>query len=133
MSEVTIAVPFQIDAFGRVATTSDQKKIWNDRVTMALGTLLTERVMRPEFGASLGDALFESSEFAAVKLEAEIYRVFQEHLPLLSVVNIGTTTDQATGTVTVDVVYALPNADEATTSVGIAVVASDAPLYEESL
>ena len=50
MSEIAMSLPFSIDPYGKVSSTTDQKKIWADKVRSVLGTALRERVMLPTFG-----------------------------------------------------------------------------------
>ena len=132
MYELTISLPFRVDPFGKVASTSDQKKIWSDRVTTALGTLRDERPMRPEYGTLLSESLFEAEEFAISKAEAEVQRIFSEHLPLLKLTDVQVSIG-ADQTISIEVIYALPNAEEVTTVIGIATISPDTTLYEESL
>ena len=46
MAEKTLALPFSVDPYGKISVTSEQSKIWADRVRSVIGTTLRERVMR---------------------------------------------------------------------------------------
>ena len=72
MSEKSLSLPFSIDAYGKVSVTSEQSKIWADRVRSVLGTSLRERVMRPTFGTLIPYAIFEGAETAEAEIKAEV-------------------------------------------------------------
>jgi phage baseplate assembly protein W len=55
----TLLVPFRFSATGRIATTSDMKRIAEQQILDVLVTGLMERVMRPEYGANVRRLLFD--------------------------------------------------------------------------
>lgn len=129
--EIALSIPFALDQFGNIVTTSDQAKIWSDRVRSAIGTTLSERVMRPKYGTKVSHAAFETSMTAADLVSAEVERVFHEQLPLLSFTSATSMLDTISGALTVDIVYELPNNKEASTQVGIAYITGTTQPYEE--
>ena len=133
MSEVTLSLPFSIDSYGKVVTTTDQKKIWSDRVRSVLGTALRERVMRPTFGTLIPYALFDTSTTAETQIKSEVTRAFNMQLPLLNLDSVEVTVDEYTNVMTVDVVYDLPNQETVSTSVGLILVEGTTPIYQELL
>lgn len=54
-----ISIPFRIAENGRVATTTDLEEAIKQRIIDVLVTTKGERVMRPIYGASSSDLLFE--------------------------------------------------------------------------
>lgn len=132
MAEVSFSLPFTIDAYGKVASTSDYSKLWADRVRVTLGTALGERVMRPEFGSLIPFTVFNGEEDATSTIETEVRYVFGNQLNLLTLSQTDVTFDEYTGVISVTVVYALPNRDEVTTTVGIVTVRGTNPTAEET-
>lgn len=133
MAETAISLPFSLDSYGKVTTTTDQQKIWSDKVRSVLGTALRERVMRPEFGTLIPFALFETSESAEVEIKNEVLHAFALQLSLLSLISTDISIDQYTNVMTVDVTYSLPNEEIVNTSVGLIVLTGSSPSYQELL
>ena len=133
MAEVSIALPFSIDAYGSVGTTVDQSKIWADRVMSVLGTTIRERVMRPTFGTIIPFSLFNSEESASAEIRAEVGKAFSEQLKLLSLEKVNITSDEYTNVLNIEVVYGLPNNEIVSTIVGLVHVDGVNPIYEELL
>jgi phage baseplate assembly protein W len=133
MSELAISLPFRIDSYGKVAVSSDQQKIWADRVRSVLGTALKERVMQPLFGTEIPYSVFHTAEDASVLIERETQNAFQVHLPLLKLGSVTTAIDDSTGVINVITVYGLPNNVQVETVIGIAYIQGNTPIYEETL
>lgn len=133
MTEKTFALPFAIDAYGKVSQTQDQSKIWSDRVRSVLGTTLRERVMRPTFGTIIPYAMFENEDNAQAEIEVEVAQAFSQQLPLLRLSTVTTTVDQYTNTLSVNVVYELPNNEVVSTVVGLVFIQGAQPIYQELL
>ena len=57
-----IRFPFHFGFDGEVVTTNDPAVEVSDRLNNLLGTMLGERVMRPTYGASMHDYLFEPTD-----------------------------------------------------------------------
>ena len=133
--EVAIALPFNINSYGQVNVTKDQRKIWADRVRSVIGTSLRERLMRPSFGTTIPFSLFEGSTEALEEIEAEVRNAFSQQLRLLRLEQVNLTADPTTSEVNVETVYRLPNDEVVNTSTLIGVVVLDGanPLFEELL
>lgn len=82
-----IALPFSFDVNGRVNSTTDQKKIMQDRVALVLMTYLGERVNRPNFGTKIRGVAFETQGVAESIIENEAARAFTTYLPYLTLIN----------------------------------------------
>lgn len=85
-TETAVSMPFKLDAYGRFTSTTDQSKIWADRVRMVIGTNLKERVMRPDFGSLVPASFMETQEMASSLITSEVQKAFSTQL--LSLIHI---------------------------------------------
>jgi len=129
--EKTISLPFSIDTFGTIGTTTDQSKIWADKVRSVLGTSLRERVMRPTFGTLIPFSLFNNVENAAVEIKEEVTRAFGKQIKLLTLKDVSIEQDTYNNSLTVTVTYALPNQEINKLSIGYITIRGTLPMYEE--
>ena len=132
-TEVAISLPFTIDAYGKVAQTVDQSKIWADKVRSVIGTAIRERVMRPTFGTDIPSAVWENEEDADGRIQELVNSSFNTQLSKLALQGVTSTFDSYSGTLTVDITYALPNEEVVSTTVGLIVISGNLISYEESL
>jgi len=133
MQEVAISIPFSFDVFGKVTTSTDQKKIWSDRVRSVIGTNLRERLMRPEFGCLVPSSFMETQDMASSMVITEVGRAFSSQLQPLTLQTVDTTFDEPTGVMEVTVLYSLPNNDQIDTTVSFVYIDNNQPIYEENL
>lgn len=120
----SISLPFRLDGYGRVAVTTDIKKIFADRVRTVISTYPGERVMRPTFGTFLPDDLFGDAESTESFISADVQDAFALWLPDLQFEDVEVIEkDGPNGSVEVRINYTAPN------------VVSDAnsPVYTVSL
>ena len=132
-SEKAISLPFSIDTFGMIGTTTEQSKIWADRVRSVLGTSLRERVIRPNFGTLIPFSLFNNVENAVFEIKDEVERAFGKHLSLLSLQNTDVDNSSEANTLEITITYALPNQEVQKTTIGFVTVRGTLPIYEELL
>jgi phage baseplate assembly protein W len=132
MAEIAMSLPFMIDSYGKINTTDQQSKIWTDRVRSVIGTALGERVMRPEFGTEIPFAEFQTSSDAASQIETTVLQSFEQQLSRLRLQAVTTAFDDYTGAMNVSIVYALPNQDIVTTTLGFASIRGNNPPIEET-
>lgn len=78
-----ISLPFSFNTAGQLAYTTDEKKIIQDRIVLALMTKLGERVMRPDFGSNIYDSLFQNESFAEGTVNSAANYVFSTFFPNL--------------------------------------------------
>jgi phage baseplate assembly protein W len=130
VQELAIALPFQIDISGSVASTTDQDKIWQDRVLSVVGTAVGERVQNYYFGSKVHYDVFNTQEDAATKIEAHISEAFMNFLPLLSLRGVASTYDQDSGELNVTVTYLTPTNDLQQANVGTFYKDKDLPPKE---
>lgn len=133
MAEKTISLPFSIDPYGKVASTSEQTKIWADRVRSTIGTTLKERVMRPNFGSNIAFSAFDTQTKAEEAIKTEVQQVFNTQLPLLKLGSVTTSFDEYSGTVNTTISYSLPNDMVITTTIGIVTILGNTPPIQEIL
>jgi len=131
MAEIGIALPFAVDAYGKVNVTDQQPKLWADRVRSVIGTAIGERVMRPEFGSEISYADFKTADDAAAQIENTVLHSFETQLNKLRLQSVTTSLDEYTDTVNVTIVYALPNQDVITTNLGFAAINGSSPTVKE--
>ena len=133
MAEKTLTLPFSVDPYGKISVTSEQSKIWADRVRSVIGTTLRERVMRPGFGTDISYSVFNTQEDAEQEISREISQAFNQLLPLLTLDSVESLFDSFTGIINVTMTYKLPNQIVVTTTTGILTVRGTIPPYEETL
>lgn len=131
MSEMSLSYPFRLDDYGNIATTTDSTKIWADRVRSVIGTVLGERVMRPEFGSKVAFAAFATRSAMEDIVRREVEKGFYLHLPLLTVLDIMFDFNDTENIVSATITYELPDKKQSTTDVGIVVLSKNNPPYEE--
>jgi len=132
-SEKAISLPFSIDTFGMIGSTSEQPKIWADKVRSVIGTSIRERVMRPTFGTLIPYSLFNGEENALLEVADETREAFGKRLPLLTLIDVTVEPGSAPGELTVDITYSLPNQEVQKTSIGFINIQGILPAYEERL
>ena len=130
MSEKALSLPF---SYGKVSVSTDQSKIWADRVRSVIGTTVRERVMRPTVGTLIPFSMFNSETSAVAQIEVEIQKAFTEQLKLLNLNSVNITVDEYTNVLNVEVIYALPNNEVVSTIVGLVFIDGANPIYQELL
>ena len=133
MTEKTLSLPFSVDPYGKITVTSDQSKIWADRVRSVIGTTLRERIMRPEFGTDISYSVFNTQEDADREIKAEVVQAFNQLLPLLKIDSVRSSFDSYTGVINITMTYKLPNDIVVETTIGIVTLRGNLPPYEENL
>lgn len=128
---IAMTLPFSIDRFGNIATTTDQKKIWADRVRSAVGTALTQRVMRADFGTAIPQLLFDSVDVVREALEAEITLVFANYLSVLGFEELDIQYDDRQNVLSVEIKYRLPDNTEELVTLGVATLNGNEIIRED--
>lgn len=131
--EKTISLPFSIDTFGMVGTTTQQSKIWADKVRSVIGTSVRERVMRPTFGTLIPYSLFDGEETAVMEIQDEVTSAFAKRLNLLTLIDVESEAGTTPGALNVTITYSLPNEEVQKTSIGFIDIKGIFPSYEEKL
>lgn len=133
IKEKAIALPFAVDYYGNINLATSQEKVWADRVRAVIGTMLEERVMRPEFGTDIPKLVWDTSDIAAEFIQKEINNAFATYLPLLEVQTVETTFDVNENIVIANIAYSLPNNQEVVETIGIATISPTGALTEDNL
>lgn len=133
MAEIALTLPFSINAYGEVATTTDQAKIWSDRVRFVIGTNLQERILSPEFGTLVPSAFMQTADDAQALIETEVERAFQLQLELLSFQSVDVSYDEYTNTTNVNITYGLPNGEVTDTVVAVTYIGGNNISVQENL
>ena len=131
MTSFSVTMPFRFDEFGKVATTTDTKRIWRDRVLLVLLTRFNEKLMTPSFGSDLGSTVFENADMATEIATKTISIAFNKWLTSLELKGITPTYDYTTGTLEVSLMYALPSGEVDTVTFNTAIFSRSGDLILE--
>ena len=110
----TIDVPFSFSPSGNVSTTdSTSNAAWRNKVLTILMTNRGSRVWYDRYGASLNDViLFENVNSGVSALREAVTEAFIRWAPELTLQECLYNYDANTGTITVTVIYVLPDGTE---------------------
>lgn len=131
INEKAISLPFTIGIQGTVQTTSDQSKLWADKVFSVISTGVGERVNRYLFGTRIYEQQFDGIEAATDDIRREVTTAFNALLPLLTLVEVQITPSTSDGVLSVDVRYQLPNSKEDFLSIGTFSLNGNNPIKEK--
>ena len=131
--ETTLSLPFKVTSYGTVMSTTEQAKIWSDRVRAVIGTNLVERIMDPEFGTLVPEAFMQTTDDAESLIKTEVERAFATELTQLTFSSVTTTFDEYTNNLNVSITYSLPNSEETTVSIGTIAIPATLPSIQENL
>ena len=131
--ETTLSLPFKVTSYGTVMSTTEQAKIWSDRVRAVIGTNLGERIMDPEFGTLVPEAFMQTTDDAESLIKTEVERAFATELTQLTFSSVTTTFDEYTNNLNVSITYSLPNSEETTVSIGTIAIPATLPSIQENL
>jgi phage baseplate assembly protein W len=104
-----ISFPFTLDPFGKTASTTDQRQIYQDRVLTLLSTAVGERPMRPTYGTNIATAMFENQGNVEKAINDAIRSAISKWIPELTVNNIFLKGFLDTGAVNVELNVSLPD------------------------
>ena len=131
MSSLNFAMPFGFDKLGRVATTTDIRRIWQNRVILAVTTRFGERLMIPDFGGNLDRSLFEVPA-AAMEIAVKSVNIsFNKWLTELKLIDVIPDYDPTSGFMTVSIKYTLPSGDVDSVAVNTAIFSRSGDIIQE--
>lgn len=116
-----ISLPFRVDGYGRIASTTDLPRIWADRVRSVMATALGERLMRPSFGTPTPVHLFRGTDSIETVLDVDVASAFQKWLPDLQYEGLDFYADPANGSIEVSIRYSIPDRASSQNSVNIVI------------
>lgn len=131
MANSVIAMPFSFNANGKLNTTTDSKKMWQDRVLLVLMTRFGEKLMRPDFGSDLGTTLFENATQAADIAIKTINIAFNKWLSSLNLKSVTPLYNTNTGFLEIKILYALPSGETDQVTINTAVFSRSGDLLLE--
>lgn len=131
--EYAISFPFRLDSYGDVAKTKDSSKIWADRITSVIGTMVGERVNRPSFGTRIANQWLNGLSGIDGDMATEIQQAFTEFLPLLNLLETSFENDDENGSLKVILTYSLPNDTEESTVIALVSIGNNQPQYQENI
>ena len=76
-----------------------------DRVVLAIMTLVSERVMRPGYGTRVRASSFENNNAAVAMIKKEISQGFSQMLPYLTLISVDPSISQDDGHLDVSITY----------------------------
>lgn len=133
MAEIAISLPFTVNPYGAITTTTEQSKIWADRVRSVIGTNLRERILRPNFGTLVPFSFMETADEADSIIQTEVTAAFARQLPLLDLQSVDILYDEYSNYLNVTIIYALPTNEVVQTTVKVITVDGKNPSTEEYL
>jgi phage baseplate assembly protein W len=104
-----ISLPFSLSESYGISFTTNQNKIYKDRVFLAVMTGLDERVMRPNYGTQVKTAIFENEAIAIPIVDATVREAFSQWLPSLVLQDLYIELDLNTMYLNITINYKLPN------------------------
>lgn len=122
MAQRAIALPFSFDASGGVSYAVDEQKIWQDRVAIVVLTKLRERVMRPTFGSSVPNVVFENLSTGFTLAKQSIESTFTTWLPQLKLVNVTGEIDNNESALLIQITFKYREEDETTVKLKTAIL-----------
>jgi phage baseplate assembly protein W len=116
----SINFPYSLTVFGETESTSNQAKIWVDRVLTLLSTQLGQRPMAPDYGADVARALFENEDDFRVAFRVAIAKAMSVWLPELNIESITIGDPNQDGFVNIEIMVELPNSRVAAVTISSA-------------
>jgi phage baseplate assembly protein W len=104
-----ISLPFSLSESYGISFTTNQNKIYKDRVFLAVMTGLNERVMRSNYGTQVKTAIFENEAIAIPIVDATVREAFSQWLPSLVLQDLYIELDLNTMHLNITINYKLPN------------------------
>lgn len=114
---IGINYPFTLDGYGRIKTSTDQKKIYLDRLTTLLSTMNGQRAMRPTYGTDLARGIYENGGDFYAGMSSAIRQAVARWLPLVGINEITINEPDSEGVATVEVSVTLPDLSEGSVTV----------------
>jgi phage baseplate assembly protein W len=114
MAQKNISLPFSLNSSGSISFSTNESKIWSDRVFLVLMTSVGERVQESDFGSNIKSMLFETEEVAISAVGESVESAFSRWLPQLTLLDVQTRLDNATAQLSITISYRLPNLQEDT-------------------
>lgn len=123
MAQRAISLPFSFDSSGGVTYTTDEVKIWQDRIAIVVMTRLNERVMRPTYGSNTQKVALENFHSAVILAKQEIAAALSTWLPSVTLISVdGIRDQQDPDRLNIEIVFKYGNSNEATVLIKTAIL-----------
>lgn len=123
-----ISFPFTLDPFGVVESTTDQTKIYTDRLVTLLSTALGERPMRPTYGTDIATAMFENQGIINTAIKQAIVKAVGVWIPELNIEKVNIGAIEEGGQVQVELIVTLPDYTSTRINISTATLNPDATI-----
>ena len=123
-----ISFPFTLDPFGVVESTTDQGKIYTDRLVTLLSTALGERPMRPTYGTDIATAMFENQGIINTAIKQAIVKAVGVWIPELNIERVNIGAIEEGGQVQVELIVTLPDYTSTRVNISTATLNPDATI-----
>jgi phage baseplate assembly protein W len=113
--------PLHIDSSGEFGSTTNPAAMVEQHILSAVGTTVSERVMRGDYGTSINTHIFGSNDSAAIAdIRGQILHTISQFVPEAQGVGVDIQPDMINGTITVKILYSLNNSmvQTVTTTIG---------------
>lgn len=131
MAQKNISLPFSLNSSGGIAFSTNESKIWSDRVFLVLMTSVGERIQEPDFGSNIKSMLFETENVAVLEVGESVESAFSRWLPQLTLLDVQTGLDNATSQLSITISYILPNLQEDTLTFNVALFSRSGDFIRE--
>lgn len=131
MTQRAISLPFSFGSSGEVAFTTDDKKMWQDRVVLVVMTRLRERIMRPAFGTNIQDFTFESVDEAMAHIQQAVAIGFSNYLPSLQLTDVVGKIDSLDGNLNLEIYYKINTDDSDLVTIKTAIINRSGDIIQE--
>lgn len=123
MAQRAISLPFSFDSSGGVTYTTDEVKIWQDRIAIVVMTRLNERVMRPTYGSNTQKVALENFNSAVIMAKQEVATALSTWLPSVTLVSVdGIRDPENPDRLNIEIVFKYGNSNEATVLIKTAIL-----------
>jgi phage baseplate assembly protein W len=123
-----ISYPFQLGS-GRIQSTTDQHKIYFDRIVTLLSTMNGQRPMRPTYGTDIARGVYETGGDYVDGVRQAIKSAMALWIPEVDIDNLSVTLPDENGHGRVDLSVTLPDFTQGTVSVNTSYILPDGTTY----
>lgn len=122
---IALSYPFTLGSNGKAATTSDQTKMYFDKILTLLSTISGQRPMRPDYGTDIPRGVYESGGEYVEGIRQAIRTAMSIWLPNVQINDITINSPGEAGEATVNISVTLPDFTEGTVSINTIYILPD--------
>lgn len=128
-----INYPFSLDAYGTLQSTSDQGKIWQDRLLTLLSTHIGQRPILTEYGTDFSRALFENENNFGKAVKTAVTTAVGKWMPEVKLITVDIFGVDHDGIASLKVSIQLPNDQVLETTIKSAIFKSDGTITRQAI